>query len=212
MKKILQALDGASAKPVEGSNDMKKFLTIIVKEAALAIPQQDPNFVKYSELMAKYDMLSAEMNPDANGVAKNSSPEFIQQVNALKSQADKLAGTNAQAWEQARKAGNTPQQSNAQLATQLEDAGMNKLLSIVSESKGPLNRPTTAESIAMQHYTKKTITNPVLNVQEGAKPSMIGKYFKAVEQEFAESAERSKERSGLLAEVIAKKVLKRNMP
>lgn len=29
MKKILQALDGASSKPVEGSNDMKKFVQIV---------------------------------------------------------------------------------------------------------------------------------------------------------------------------------------
>lgn len=29
MKKILQALDGSASKPVEGSNDMKKFMTII---------------------------------------------------------------------------------------------------------------------------------------------------------------------------------------
>jgi hypothetical protein len=82
---------------------------------------QDPNFAKYAELMAKYDMLSAEMTPDASGVAKNSSPEFVQQVTALKSQADQLAGQNAPAWEQARKAGSAPEQTTAQLATQLED-------------------------------------------------------------------------------------------
>ena len=29
MKKILQTLDGASKKPVEGSNDMKKFMQIV---------------------------------------------------------------------------------------------------------------------------------------------------------------------------------------
>ena len=29
MKKILQALDGASQKPVEGSSDMKKFVQIV---------------------------------------------------------------------------------------------------------------------------------------------------------------------------------------
>lgn len=90
---------------------------------------------------------------------------------------------------------------------------MKKFMQIV-EGKGPLNRLTTAESIAVNHYTetKKTVTNPVLNVDKDAKPSMIGKYFKTVEEEFAETAIRSKERSGLLAEMIAKKVLKRNTP
>lgn len=33
MKKILQALDGASSKPVEGSNDMKKFMSIVTEGA-----------------------------------------------------------------------------------------------------------------------------------------------------------------------------------
>lgn len=31
MKKILQALDTASTKPVEGSNDMKKFLSVVTE-------------------------------------------------------------------------------------------------------------------------------------------------------------------------------------
>ena len=31
MKKILQALDGASSKPVEGSNDMKKFVSVVTE-------------------------------------------------------------------------------------------------------------------------------------------------------------------------------------
>jgi hypothetical protein len=84
--------------------------------------EQDPNFAKYSELMAKYDMLSKEISPDATGlnVQKNTSPQFIQQVNLLKKQAKQLAGPNIQAWEQARKI--TTRQSNSQLATHLQEA------------------------------------------------------------------------------------------
>ncbi len=105
MKKILQALDGASTKPVEGSSDMKSFMQIV-------------------------------------------------------------------------------------------------------EGKGPLNRLTTAESMAVNHYTeeKKTITNPVLNVAKDARPSMIGKYFKDVEQEIAEAADRSKDRARQLAERVIERV------
>jgi len=43
MKKILQALDGASSMPVEGSNDMKKFMSIINEGAnphKVALPVQ----------------------------------------------------------------------------------------------------------------------------------------------------------------------------
>jgi hypothetical protein len=43
MKKILQALDTASSKPVEGSNDMKKFLSVVTEGAnphKVALPVQ----------------------------------------------------------------------------------------------------------------------------------------------------------------------------
>lgn len=43
MKKILQAMDGVSTKPVEGSNDMKKFLSVVTEGAnphKVALPVQ----------------------------------------------------------------------------------------------------------------------------------------------------------------------------
>ena len=217
MKKILQAMDGVKAKAEVNSSDMKKFLRAVTEaelnqpEAAPATStlEQDPNFIKYTQLMSKYDMLSAEMRPDSSGlgVEKGWSPEFEKEVNSLKAQADQLAGPNAQAWAQARKI--TPQQTQQQLATQLEETGMSRLLSIITEGKGPLNRATAAESIVMQHHAekKKTITNPVLNVQEDAKPSMIGKYFKAVETELAEAETRSKDRARQLAERVIERIV-----
>ena len=85
---------------------------------------------------------------------------------------------------------------------------MKKFVSIIREGKGPSNRPTSAEALTMQHYTepKKTITAPVLNVAEGATPSMIGKYFKAVEQELKEAASRPNERARQLAERVIERV------
>jgi hypothetical protein len=99
----------------------------------------------------------------------------------------------------------------ANTKAEVNSSDMKKFLTIV-EGRGPLNRATAAESIAMQHYTtpKKTITSPVLNVSEGAKPSMIGKYFKAVEQELAESEQKNKKiiksRATQLAERVANKI------
>ncbi len=96
----------------------------------------------------------------------------------------------------------------ANTKAEVNSSDIKKFLTIV-EGKGPLNRPTAAESIAMQHYAepaKKTITAPVLNVAEGATPSMIGKYFKAVEQEIAEAADRSKDRARQLAERVIERV------
>ena len=95
----------------------------------------------------------------------------------------------------------------ANAKAEVNSSDMKKFLTIV-EGKGPLNRPTAAESITMQHYTtpKKTITAPVLNVAEGAKPSMIGKYFKTVEQELREAAARPNERARQLAERVTAKL------
>jgi hypothetical protein len=97
----------------------------------------------------------------------------------------------------------------AQAKAEVNSSDMKTFLTIV-EGKGPLNRPTAAESLAMQHYAepKKTITAPVLNVAEDAKPSMIGKYFKTVEQELREAAARPNER----AQQLAKRVIERITP
>lgn len=96
----------------------------------------------------------------------------------------------------------------ANTKAEVQSSDMKKFLTIV-EGKGPLNRPTAAESLTMQHYAepKKTITTPVLNVQEDAKPSMIGKYFKAVEQELREAAEKPNERATRLAQRVIERIV-----
>ena len=96
----------------------------------------------------------------------------------------------------------------AQAKAEVNSSDMKRFLSIISEGKGPLNRPTAAESLTMQHYTapKKTITVPVLNVAEDATPSMIGKYFKTVEQELKEAAARPNERARQLAERVVERI------
>ncbi len=87
---------------------------------------------------------------------------------------------------------------------------MHQFLSIVTEGKNTTtNRLSMAEQMAVQQYTpetKKNITNPVLNVSKDAKPSMIGKYFKAVEEEIAEAQERTKDRAKLIAERVISKM------
>jgi hypothetical protein len=87
---------------------------------------------------------------------------------------------------------------------------MAKFIRVVNESKSPLNRLTTAESMTMNHYTpestKPSITSPVLNIAKDAKPSMIGKYFKNVETEFAEGVARHKDRTRHLAERAIERV------
>jgi hypothetical protein len=83
---------------------------------------------------------------------------------------------------------------------------MKRFVSVIKEGQGPSNRLTQAESIAVYHskpvVARETVTSPVLNVAVGAKPSMIGKYFKTVEQEFAESADRTKQKATKLASKV----------
>ena len=53
MKRILQAIDGVAAKPVEGGNDMKKFLSIVDKNANVQIlTEGDPHKVSLPVQMA----------------------------------------------------------------------------------------------------------------------------------------------------------------
>lgn len=82
---------------------------------------------------------------------------------------------------------------------------MKKFLSIVNEST--TNRLSVAEQMAVQHYQepRNDITSPILNKSKDSTPSMIGKYFKKVEEEIKESEQRYKDRAQLLAErVVAK--------
>lgn len=92
----------------------------------------------------------------------------------------------------------------------VETSDMKKFMTIVTESNN--NRLSTAEQIAMQHFSTETknITNPVLNVDKDAKPSMIGKYFKQIEDELAESEQRYKDRAKNLAERVIKKMNERD--
>lgn len=83
---------------------------------------------------------------------------------------------------------------------------MKKFMRIV-EGKGNLNRLTQAESIIIQEPSTKTITSPVLNISKDAKPSMIGKYFKTIQEELLEAEERSKDRASMIAQRVTERVM-----
>jgi hypothetical protein len=62
MKKILQAMDGISTKPVEGSNDMSKFLRV-VREADLNQPTTETTWAKViPNASGSYDVVDFEGN------------------------------------------------------------------------------------------------------------------------------------------------------
>ena len=85
-----------------------------------------------------------------------------------------------------------------------EGAGdMKRLLQIMEGN----NRLTQAENIIMQE-SPRPVTQPMLNKSKDAKPSMIGKYFRKVETELAESQQRKEGRAEQLAERVISKIVK----
>jgi hypothetical protein len=182
--------------------------------------QQSPEQMAYNQLRAQLDGADAIRGDTGANTFAVVSPEVTASTNAMKQKLAQMAaalkakGIDAAAEYDAPDPA-APAAAPVDLAKKYvdENTGMSRLLSIVSEGQGPLNRLTQAESIAVYHNgsveKRETITSPVLNVATGAKPSMIGKYFKAVENELAESNSRYKDRADQLAGIVAKKVMER---
>lgn len=87
----------------------------------------------------------------------------------------------------------------AKPAAQVGD--MKRFVSIIAEGKGPLNRLTQSETIALNTYNEYK-----LDEKASSRPNLIDRYFKQVEEEFSESLEKKKEKSTKLAERAIQKV------
>lgn len=215
MKKILQAMDGAKTKAEVDSLAMKKFLSVVA-EADINQPAGLPAAPKFYITQTSYDSLDEPPDFSVTDLQRGivvASFDSEQQARAYVAQKDPAGAAQTELHQMQSKA--TAPEANPDAVPQkpagvAEEVGMSRFLSIVTESKGPLNRLTQAESIAVNHYNtaeRKTITSPVLNVAKDSKPNMIGKYFKAIEVEFAESAERSKDKARQIAERVAERVV-----
>ena len=195
MKKILQALDGAASKPVEGVSSMARFLRVVKEGDLNQAAGGDTTWAKVvANASGSYDVVDFEGNKLGTNLSQ---ADATKQAKIADEQYKKVAPGLSSSIQ-------------VQPESVAEDTGMSRFISIISEGKGPLNRPTAAESIAMQHYTaptKKSITTPTLNVAVGAKPSMIGKYFKTVSEEFDATANQSKNRARQLAERVIERVV-----
>jgi len=227
MKRILQAIDGAASKPVEGVDSMSKFLRV-VKEglvdrsgqpvqtgqpaaptatpAPTAASTLSPEQLEYNRLRAQLDGADAIRGGGGANTFAVVSPQVTASTNAMKQKLAQMAaalkakGIDAAAEYDAPEPGEpaaAPVDLNKKYAN--EEVGMSRFLSIISEVNSPLNKPSQA--------TRETITSNVLNVAKDAKPSMIGKYFKTVENEFAESTERTKTRATQLAERVIERIV-----
>jgi hypothetical protein len=78
---------------------------------------------------------------------------------------------------------------------------MKRFVSIVSESKGPLNKLTQAETIALNTYNEYK-----LDQKSSSRPNLIDRYFKQVEEEFSENLSIKQEKVKQLAERASRQV------
>ena len=167
MKKILQAMDGATTKAEVNSSGMKKFLQI-VKEAELNQPAPtapaapastlSPEQLAYNQLRAQLDGADAiRGGPSANTFAVVS-PEVTASTNAMKQKLAQMAaalkakGIDAAAEYDAPEPGESaaaPVDLNQKYAT--EEVGMSRFLSIMNEGKSP-HKVALPVQMAMQHY------------------------------------------------------------
>jgi len=87
----------------------------------------------------------------------------------------------------------------AKPAAQVGD--MKKFVSIIAESKGPLNRLTQSETIALNTYNEYK-----LDEKTSSRPNLIDRYFKEVEEEFTEGLTAKHEKVKHLAERVSRQV------
>ena len=223
-------MDGVATKPVVGTNDMAKFLSI-VDEAAINQPtmvKQSPNFAGYQK--TEYDdgstqddfsagPLAVQQKKDAQGNLISNRSRFqvgddsVQQkqyasgVKKLTAQGpgeDEYVGTDASA----QRLGVDPAKVKAQIAP-VSEHSLDKFLSIVkqndviilNEGKTP-HKVTLPVQMAMQHYQK---------VEETTKaPSLLKKYFAEAEEEIVKEKEQRKALLNQYASVIAERVQLKN--
>jgi hypothetical protein len=83
------------------------------------------------------------------------------------------------------------------------DDEMKRFVSIISEGRGSSNRPTQAEQLVTQHYTK--FEQPVV---EKKSSTSIDKYFKLVEQELTESLKKQQTEKEIKIQRLAERAVK----
>jgi len=153
MKKILQAMDGASTKPVEGVNSMAKFLSV-VKEAEVAAPVSTlpPEQLEYNRLRAQVDTLNFMQSDRANSnTFVDQDPQLVVKQNAMRT---KLA----------------------QMAAALKAKGIDAAAEY--DAPEPGDQPAQPVDLAQKYNSKK----PPVPTQEN-KTGKIKQYFEAVQTE-----------------------------
>ena len=210
MKKILQAMDSASTKPVEGSNEMSKFLRV-VKEANLNQPQAEAvgNPVNVAD--------QTYTGPVAEEIGMSRLLSIVSE--APLSKQVYLGGYTTLYLQQIVvsnqvKDGITPQQALAELKSRVGNLDphngeppspdfVKKYLTKKLEEGANPHKVALPVQMAMQHYQKPKNTEVV------RKDRLIDKYFTEAEAAITQRKEERRAAINQYASVIAERVMMR---
>ena len=208
MKRILQALDTASTQPVEGANDMSKFLRI-VKEGAEPIPAMpDVAGIQPGSSKDLGDGEKVTVNQDGTVSYSGAWGTYIYNAQGqhVKTQSPTFAGYNqttdtaGQVTQQNYSAGPLAVQQGPEGTQANYQVGDQNLKTQVSEGANP-HKVALPVQMAMNHYQAPK-EKPVAKTQ-----SLLRTYFNEAEEEiFQEEADR-KERLRMYSQKIAERVL-----
>lgn len=210
MKKILQALDGASTKPVEGSSDMSKFLRIVSEAEINQVPAMpDTSGIQpgSSKDLGNGEKLTVNQDGTVGYSGAWGTYIYNTQGQHVKTQSPAFAGYS----QTTDAGGNVTQQNYSQGGMDIQKGpkgttaqyqlGANKLQTQVNEGTNP-HKVSLPVQMAMQHYQKSSITS--------TKNSLLKKYFvEAEEKVLQESADR-KDRLNKKAKQIADRIAEKN--
>ena len=209
MKKILQAMDGISTKPVEGSDSMAKFLRVVkeanLNQTALTVPEStlSPEQLAYNQLRAQLD--SADSMRNSDNTYADVSPEVTASTNTMRTKLAQMAAALQAKGIDAAADYDAPDPAVPAAApvdlnqTYNENSGMSRFLSIMNEGASP-HKVALPVQMAMNHYQK-----PQASVER--KPRIIDKYFTEAEAAITQRQEEKRAKINQYASVIAERVL-----
>jgi hypothetical protein len=231
MKRILQAIDGVTTKPVVGVDSMAKFLRTVTEAEINQIPAM-PDITGLQTGQPKDLGNGSKVTVNADGTVSYQGGWGTYVYNAqgqhIKTQSPSMAGYS----QETDPTGNVTQQNynqgpmdiqkgpqgttaNYQLGdinatANLKEDGLSKFLSIVRKNDvSILNEGSNPHKVAlpvqmtMQHYQQAESST------SSNTPSLLKKYFHEVESEINEQAQAKRQAVNQYASVIAERVLKK---
>ena len=206
MKRILQAIDGASTKPVEGANDMSKFLRIVKEEQVPAMP--DVSGLQPNQPKDLGDGSKVVLNKDGTVSYSGAWGTYIYNAQGqhIKTQSPTFAGynqttnTSGQVTQQNYNAGPMSIQQGPQGTNASYQLGDQELKTQISEGANP-HKVALPVQMAMQHYQKPGTE------KKQPKTSLISKYFVEAEEAINQAKEEKRQLINQYAHTIAQRVM-----